>query len=150
MATFTKAIKTIVLCGILGALAYQVQHYCLNESLSALHIRRNWHLATTYDVWPFGAVLGVLTGAALSAFRMQKPRLAAGICIIGGSLAGACLTDAVILLCWWFEQRIDSYGYVWTTTETLLGLIPVASFGLLWSLLLVLRGLQLRGQSAAG
>jgi hypothetical protein len=149
MATLLKSAKMIVLCGVLGAMAYQVQHYCLNEVLSQLHIRRHWHLAVAYDVWPLGAVLGVLTGAALAAARMERPQVAARICMVGGSLAAACLMDAFALLCWWFDWRIDDYGYVWTTTETLLGLIPVIAFGLLWSLLLMLSGWRLRQRPTA-
>ena len=142
MKALSKSVRTILLCGILGAWVYQCQLYCIDEILSTANIKRHWHLSA-YDVWPLGAILGVITGSALAAIRMQQPQAAARICIVGGSLAAACIIDAVTLLCWWFSGN-PHYGVFWTTPETLLGLTPVFAFGLFWSLLLALWSRRLR------
>jgi hypothetical protein len=86
MKILLNGLKIIILWGILGAVVYQVQHYCIGEILSMAHIKRHFQLANTYDPWPLGAVLGIFTGSALVAIRMHQPQVAARICIAVGAL----------------------------------------------------------------
>lgn len=137
-----KHLGIILLMGALGAVVYQFQTSYFNELLATSGIKRNWHLSSDYDAWPMGAFLGAVTGSVMVATRLRYFKSAARICMMGGLIA-ACILDAVIFLCWWFTARPDDYGMLWSTTENLLGIFPISTFGILWSSALMLQGWHL-------